>query len=123
MNDFESVLNVHLKAIADRDLSVFSKFLHPSQNIIIILPNGNIIEGFESVVNFHKRWFEDLDWHMDVKMLDIITIDNVGYALLDVIYHDLDEDGNPYELKYFLSLLFNKINNRWFLIRDQNTLK
>jgi len=123
MNNFESALDLHLKSIADRNLSAFSEFLHPSQNTIIILPNGDMIDGFENVVDFHREWFEDSDWRMDVKILDTFTIDNVGYALLDVIYHDLDESGKPYELKYFLSLLFNKIDGKWILIRDQNTMK
>jgi len=123
MNNFENALDSHLKSIADRNLSAFSDFLHPTLNCIIILPNGHMIEGYEGIVDFHKEWFADSDWRMDVKILDTITFENAGYALMDIVYHDIDENGNPYELKYFLSLIFNKIDDRWFLIRDQNTLK
>jgi len=123
MNHFENALDLHLKSIADRNIAVFSEFLHPSQNCIIILPSGHMLEGFENIMNFHKEWFEDTDWRMDVKIIDIFATDNIGYALLDVIYHDVDEGGNPHELNYFLSLLFTKIGNNWVLIRDQNTLK
>lgn len=74
-------------------------------------------------MNFHKEWFEDLDWHMDIKTMDMFSIDNTGYTLMDVTYHDLDQDGKPYELKYYLSLLFLKVDDRWILLRDQNTIK
>ena len=123
MSNFEIAVKAHLKAIAERNLSAFSEFLHPSHNCIIILPNGSMIEGHENVLNFHKEWFEDLDWRMDVKTMDIFTVGDIGYVLMDVVYHDLDEGGNPYEMKYFLSLLFMKIEDKWILLRDQNTLK
>ena len=123
MNNFKHALDLHLQSITDRDISTFSEFLHPAQNSIIILPNGHMIEGYEDIINFHKGWFKDLDWRMDVKIIDTFTTQSIGYALLDIIYHDLDENGKPYELKYFLSLLFNRIDDKWILVRDQNTLK
>jgi len=82
-----------------------------------------MIEGYENVLDFHKGWFEDPDWRMDVKTVDIFASGNTGYVLLDIVYHDLDENRNPYELKYFLSLLFMMIDGKWILLRDQNTLK
>lgn len=123
MNNFENALELHLKSIKDRDIAVFSDFLDPSQNSIIILPSGDMISGYENIIDFHKQWFEDLDWHMDIEIIDTFAIESVGYALLDIVYHDLDEEGNHYELKYFLSLIFNQIDGKWILIRDQNTLK
>jgi len=123
MNDFRSVVEAHVKAIEERDLPAFSEFLHPSQSSIIILPNGQMIEGYDSVLNFHKEWFEDLDWRMDIAIMDVFAVGSMGYALLDVVYHDVDQDGNPYELTYFLSLLFVKVDEKWILLRDQNTVK
>jgi hypothetical protein len=123
MNNFEDIVKLHIKTITDRNLTAFSDFLHPSQNSMLILPNGNMIEGYENVLNFHKEWFMDKDWHMDTQIVDILTVDSCGYALLDVTYRDLDEDGNPYELNYFLSLLFKRMDSSWILLRDQNTLK
>jgi len=123
MSDFVNAVEIHLKVIAERDIQTFAEFLHPDYNCIIILPNGGMIEGHDNILNFHKQWFEDQDWRMETKTIDIFITDTTGYVLLDVVYHDLDEGGNPYEMKYFLSLLFVKIDGKWILIRDQNTLK
>ena len=123
MKHFETAVKEHLKSIAERDITAFSSFLHPSHKCIVILPNGDKIEGFENIVNFHKDWFEDPDWRMDAQIADIFTIDRIGYVLLDVVYRDMDENGSPYEMKYFLSLMFVQVDRSWFLLRDQNTLK
>jgi len=124
MNCFKSAVEAHLEAIAKRDIMAFVEFLSPAHNCIIILPNGNMIEGYENVISFHKEWFEDLDWRMDVEVIDMFATENTGYTLLDIVYHDLDESGKSYyELNYFLSLLFTKVEDKWILLRDQNTLK
>jgi len=123
MERFEDIVAAHLKAIQERDLPAFSAFLDPSRNCILIFPGGQMTQGYENVLNFHKDWFEDPDWRMDCQLLDAFTIGSAGYALLDVVYKDLDQDGNPYELKYYLSLLFAKVEGRWILLRDQNTKK
>jgi ketosteroid isomerase-like protein len=91
--------------------------------IRIIFPDGGTIEGYDDILSFHKEWFADMDWRMDFEILDIYSNGLMGYALMDVVYHDLDENGSPYEMNYYLSLLFEKIDNKWILIRDQNTLK
>ena len=123
MTNFEEVLTLHLQSIKDRSISKFSEFLHPSEKSMVILPNGSMIEGYENIIDFHKSWFEDTDWRMDTTIVDIFATNNMGYALLDVTYQDLNEEGQPYEMKYFLSLLFKKTNDKWILLRDQNTLK
>ena len=123
MDQFKQALDMHLKSIADRDIAAFSEFLHPSHSSMVILPNGHMLKSNEDIIDFHIEWFADLDWRMDVKIMDILDMGSVGYALCDVIYHDIDEDGKPYQMEYFLSLLFNKIEGKWVLIRDQNTLK
>jgi len=123
VSNFESAVQIHLKTIVERDLAAFAEFLDPAHNCILILPNGNVIEGYEDIINFHEKWFQDLDWRQDVKIIDIFTIENIGYVLLDAAYQGLDKDKNPYELKHFFSLLFRKVGDKWILIRDQNTLK
>ncbi|MCL2574220.1 MAG: nuclear transport factor 2 family protein [Defluviitaleaceae bacterium] len=123
MKNFKDALEKHLKAIAERDLPSFAEFLHPSHKCIIILPNGDIVEGNENILSFHKDWFSDPDWRMDVETIDTFSVENTGYALLDVVYHDVDQDGNPYEMTYFLGLIFLYVDDKWVLVRDQNTMK
>ncbi|MCL2349848.1 MAG: nuclear transport factor 2 family protein [Defluviitaleaceae bacterium] len=123
MSDFESALNLHLKAISDRDFESFKNFLCPEHNCIVILPNGHKIEGYNEVLDFHKDWFADSDWSIECKILDAFSISDAGYALLDVVYQDIDADNMPYKLAYYLSMIFTKAGGKWILLRDQNTLR
>lgn len=122
-NDFNLALQEHLNSIKNRDINTFAKFFSPHHSAIVILPNGTKIEGNDEIIDFHKQWFEDADWHMETKTVDCFVVENMGYALLDVEYKDMDEDGKPYQMSYFLSMIFMKTEDRWILLRDQNTLK
>ena len=83
----------------------------------------NMIEGNADILDFHKEWFKEMDWRIEYQKLNIFANGNVGYALFDITYFDIEQNGSPYELKYLLSLLFINVDNKWVLIRDQNTLK
>jgi len=121
--DFKTALKRHLDAIINRDLAAFAEFLCPKRKCVVILPHGAYIEGYDEILDFHKEWFADTDWRMDIKEIDVSEIGGTGYALLDITYHDLNELGEPYVMHYFLSLLFENVDGKWILLRDQNTLK
>ena len=63
--DFEDFVNSHLDAVRRRDLPRFERDL--GDEIILILPSGDKIEGREDVVEFHRNWFADPDWSMHVE--------------------------------------------------------
>ena len=122
-SDFKTALQEHLNSIKNRDIDAFEKFFSPHYSAMVILPNGVKIEGNEEIIDFHKQWFEDDDWQMETRVVDCFEMENMGYVLLDVDYEDMDEDGKPYQMSYYLSMLFAKTNCGWVLLRDQNTLK
>jgi len=117
MKSFNETVKLHFKAIDERDLDAYAQFLHPSLNCIVILADGSVVEGYDNIINIHREWFKDLSWRMDIKTVDIFTVDDiVGYALLDVIYSSPDFNRHRY-----LSLMFQKFEGKWILVRDQNT--
>lgn len=123
MSTFKTALLNHIEAINNRDLQKFAEYLDPSRETVLILPNGHKIEGYNDILNFHNEWFSDKDWKMECHIINLLPDEKFSYSLLDVIYYDVDEDGKQYSLSYYLSLLFEKVDDRWILIRDQNTLK
>lgn len=48
--------------------------------------------------------------------------DQMGSALLLIDYNEKERDGNPYHLDHYLSLIFKKEGNDWYLVHDQNTI-
>jgi len=121
--DFKEAVEAHLMAIQQRNVAVFSDYLHPEYECALILPTGCRYVGNDVIMDFHKEWFKDSDWQISYETVDTFCDGNFGYALLDVTYDDVSQDGEPYQLNYWLSLLFKKVDNKWILLRDQNTMK
>lgn len=115
-------LGQHLKTIAERDLTGFEKTIVPDGRLRVILPNGRILQGHDEVMAFHKNWFSDPDWSMVVERQESWATADMGYVLCQVTYNDLDEEGQPYALRYWLTLTFVYEHGQWLLIHDQNTL-
>jgi ketosteroid isomerase-like protein len=119
--DFKEVLEIHLKAVKDRDLDQFITTIN-NEDVTLILPNGVLISGRTKFIEFHKDWFSDKDWAMDYEILKIDSGKEISLALLKVDYKDIDSKGNEYTLNYYLTLLFKMSEDKWGLIYDQNTL-
>ncbi|MEM7030063.1 MAG: nuclear transport factor 2 family protein [Chloroflexota bacterium] len=119
---FEDTLQEHLSAIENRDLEAFMSTIANDGTLTIILPNGTILDDYQKIIDFHKGWFDDPDWSLALTPIRQWQSDQVGMAIFNVIYHDLDAEGNPYQLAYILSLIFAKQGQGWLLVHDQNTM-
>jgi ketosteroid isomerase-like protein len=119
--DFQEVLQIHLRAVKDKDLDIFITTIS-KEDVTLIMPNGVLINGRENFIEFHKDWFSDKDWTLNYEILKIEEGEEISYALLKVDYKDIDSDGNEYSLNYYLTLLFKKSEGKWGLTYDQNTL-
>jgi len=118
--EFSEALDKHLAAVSGRDLTGFLATVHP--DVSMILPNGKFLAGRPEVEAFHREWFDDPDWSLSLDRLRQTGTDGTGVAVCDVTYHDLDGSGQPYDLRYLLTLTFTREDGTWLLLHDQNTL-
>lgn len=119
---FELVVDKYFNVVKNRDIKGILTMLDKDKDLKLIMPNGKLIESYENFVTFHEHWFVDEDWSLDVERLDLNVIGTIGTCLSRVTYDDLDEKGKPYSMSYFLYLVFEQVDEQWFLIHDQNTL-
>jgi uncharacterized protein (TIGR02246 family) len=117
--EFAQALAEHLKTIEDRDLEGFLATVR--QDATLILPNGRLLTGKESIGEFHRDWFGDPDWSLHAETVRLESLGDSGFALLSVRYDDIDPEGRPVQRDYHLSLLFARTDGRWLLVHDQNT--
>ncbi len=118
--DYDSTLQIHLKAIKDRDLTTILYTVHDS--VELIFPNGQILKSKSAFGNFHKEWFADQNWLMQPGIVKSVKSDSISYSLIRYKYHDIDSVGsliNPRET--YLMLVFKLEAEGWKLIHDQNT--
>lgn len=120
--EFSSALDTYFEALRERDLDALANLLAESDELTVILPNGLQMRGYDEVSEFHRTWFGDPEWQMNVELLHIIETDAMAQSLHMVEYDDLDASGTPYHLHYFLSLTFLQVQGQWRLIHDQCTL-
>ena len=113
-------VNAYLCAMSNRDLAATDRFL--TNETIVIMPNGARISGRDDIYAMHEDWFSDMDWSMDLNVQSIDADDQCCHALIEVFYHDVDENSEPYELHYYLFLLMKRVVDRWILVHDQNTI-
>ncbi len=118
---FQKTVDVHLKAIQNRDMDAFLETVTAEEKISLILPNGAFIHQRKAFVEFMRDWFSDPDWKMETELLRTVETPGMAFVLLFVTYNDLDQNGEPYTLTYYLNLVFAKENEKWVLVHDQNT--
>ncbi|GIF22568.1 uncharacterized protein (TIGR02246 family) [Actinoplanes tereljensis] len=116
---FGAAVERHLAAVTGRDLDGYLATVH--EDVSLVQLNGRIIAGRAAVGEFHKDWFEDPDWSWRLTPLHSNATGETGVALFAVDYHDLDQDGKPYSLRYLLGLTFARLDAGWLLVHDQNT--
>jgi uncharacterized protein (TIGR02246 family) len=117
--DFHGAVERHLTAVGARDLKTYLATVHA--DVSLVLPNGRLIEGRDQIEEFHRDWFDDPDWSWELTRLRSATAGDTGVALYQVVYHDLDGEGRPYEMRYLLGLTFARVDGEWLLLHDQNT--
>jgi uncharacterized protein (TIGR02246 family) len=119
---FAEALDRHLAAIAARDAESYLATVH--DDVSLVLPNGTLLGGRTAVAEFHRDWFSDPDWQMDVTVLHTATAGGTAVAVLDVDYRDVDAAGEPYAKQYLLGLVFTRDDaGTWLLLHDQNTFR
>lgn len=119
---FQQALERHLQAVKEHDIDAFLDTIATDGSLTMILPNGNLLDSYDEIVELHQEWFADPEWQMTTELVNTHVSSEMASALLLVNYSDVDEDGHPVQFQYFLNLLFVSRNDKWLLIHDQNTI-
>ena len=119
--EFENFLNFHFESIQNRNLEQYASTLFQSPKTSLIMLNGEEVQGYENIVNFHKKWFQDPDWSLTFSKRKVVVEGSTAVTLLDIHYKDKDENGKDVEFSYMLNIVFIKTESEgWKLLYDQN---
>lgn len=119
---FQQALARHLQAVEAHDIDTFLDTIADDGSLTMILPNGNLLDNYDEIVELHQEWFADEEWQMSTELISKQESSDMATALLLVNYEDVDEDGDPVQFQYFLNLIFAKRQGKWVVIHDQNTI-
>jgi len=115
---FSAVMQTHLNAVTNRDLKTLGSSLSPKGNMQLILPSEEIINKVEGFMDYHEEWFAQPDWSFETKILNTEVGETMGMAIAEVVYRELERDGKPYFNRMIVSYDLQKIEGKWYVIKD-----
>lgn len=119
---FTEGLNIHLNSIVSKNISKFESTLSRQLPINMIFPDGEMIEEVDSIIHLHEEWFAGNGWVFEYKILRKEVTAAMAYALLDIDYTKLNDEGEEVKRQFYLNLIFRLVDGKWKLIHDQNTV-
>ncbi|MFO0590021.1 MAG: SgcJ/EcaC family oxidoreductase [Polyangiaceae bacterium] len=117
---FQATLEKHLLAIQNRDLVALADTVSLEQ-IVLITAEGRLVTSSQEFLAMHRDWFEGGDWTMDIVPVRVFEGPDVGVAILRLDYREEKADEEPRRQESFLTLTFEKHDDRWEMVHDQNT--
>ena len=115
----DPTLDAHLAAIAARDLPALLATV--AEDVTLILPGGQLLDGKAAYRKFHEEWFAEKGWTMGIKELRRDVGDGHAVVLVQTDYRDKDDKGAEIRAQSYLVLVWKRVGARWLLVHDQNT--
>lgn len=113
---FNQTVADYIQAIQERDLDGIIETMTTDEDLVLIFPGGTTLYTRQEYVDFHRKWFTDMDWKMELETVYTQVHENFGIVLLKTTYTD---DAGPRQ--GLLSLTFALEDGQWRLVFDQNT--
>jgi hypothetical protein len=115
---FIKIMTKHLNAVTNRNLKSLKSTLSPRGDMLLILPQNEIMSTVDAFMNYHIEWFAAPDWTFESKILTTNIKADFGMAIVEIIYREPLRDGKPYFNRMIVSYDLEKINNQWSIIKD-----
>ena len=115
---FKSVLIKHLKAVRNKDLVSLKATMSPKGNMELILPSSETLYSVDKFMAFHKEWFSSPNWTFEAKILSTNSGKNIAVATTEVMYKEPNRNGKAYFNRMIVSYTLEKIDGKWYIIKD-----
>ncbi|MEM8523015.1 MAG: nuclear transport factor 2 family protein [Bacteroidota bacterium] len=115
---FIATLEKHLAAVSNRDLETLANTLSPTGEMYLILPQTETMTTTEDFLDYHVTWFRDTAWTFETEILKTAIDDNLGMAIVDVTYSELERNGEPYFNHMQVSYTLRKEGSEWYVYKD-----
>ena len=110
----------YLDGMCRRDIGCIASVLTEASTVVML--DGRVYKGGTEILDMHEKWFGDSDWSISYEVDTKYETESTYHALVKIQYLDKNMEGNPYQIQYYLFLLFGKDGEAWTLLHDQNTL-
>src|SRR4051812_3786101 len=116
--DFDSALNAHFAAIANRDIDAFKSHLCLGDTLYTIVQNGHAFKTPVETIAIHEQWFKDPNWTWNGSVVHKVVGEDMAMALVRYTYQPNKETA-PFDT--WLVYVFQLQEGSWRIVHDQNT--
>lgn len=116
--DFTVLLQEHLRAVTNKDLERLKTTLSPIGNMELIQPSMEIIYTVDGFLKFHEDFFKDVNSTLNFKIMSKSVGNKIGVATTEAIYREVNRNGKPYFNRLTVTYTLEKINQKWYVIKD-----
>lgn len=112
------LMQQHLDAVSNKDLNSLEQTMSPDDQMQLILPQTEIINGVDGFMKFHENWFAQPGWTFETKILNSEIGEQLAMMVVEIFYREADRDGKPYFNQMIVSYDLKKIDRQWYVIKD-----
>ena len=116
--DFVNAINKHLNAVSKRDLPTLESTLSPEGDMLLILPQMEMLTTVAEFMEFHVNWFEGKSWTLENDVIKTEIGSDLGIAIVNSTYREPERDGKPYFNRMVISYTLKLIDGKWYVIKD-----
>lgn len=116
--DFDTALQNHFAAIANRDIEVFKSHLGKDEMLYTIVQNGHAFTTRSENIALHEQWFKDPSWIWEGSVVHKVVGEDMAMALVKYQYRPKPKS-NPVDT--WLTYVFQLQDGHWRIIHDHNT--
>jgi uncharacterized protein YndB with AHSA1/START domain/ketosteroid isomerase-like protein len=116
--DFDSALQAHFAAIANRDIAAFKSHLSLGDTLYTVVQNGHAFTTPAKSVAIHEQWFKDPNWTWKGSLVHKVVGEDMAMALVRYTYQP-NKKAAPVET--WLTYVFQVQEGSWRIVHDQNT--
>ena len=116
--DFDTALEAHLAAIANRDIEAFKAHLTQGDTLYTVVQNGHAFTTPAELVAVHEQWFKDPNWTWSGTVVHKVVGEDMAMAVVRYAYQ-ANPQTPPFQT--WLVYVFQLQDGSWRIIHDQNT--
>lgn len=116
--DFDTALQQHFAAIANRDIAAFKAHLTREETLYTIVQNGHAFTTPAQTIAIHEQWFADPHWTWEGSVVHKVVGEDVAMALVKYVYQP---NADAESFSSWLTYVFQLQAGQWRIVHDQNT--
>lgn len=116
--DFDTALQQHFAAIANRDIEAFKSHLTRGDTLYTIVQTGHAFTTPAETIELHQQWFKDPNWLWQGSVVHKVVGEDMAMAL---VKYDYRPKADSALFTTWLTYVFQLQEGQWRIVHDHNT--